>query len=139
MEALFFVSGRAAATGVRSEDDLPCEPLAPGLPVPGPEPLLALATALGVQTRGALSQLRDATCQSFPIWSLGPGLLRALLQLDDSQIDDTGQSWLEACGSARPDADLYEICLLLEALRAALREREDATHELFVLLEEKAL
>ena len=87
MEALFFVCDRAAAMGVRSEDDLPSDPVGAGLPVPGLEVLLALATALRVKSAGAYSQLRDATCQSFPIWAMGPALVEALADLDDTQVD----------------------------------------------------
>jgi hypothetical protein len=108
------------------------------LPVPGLKTLRALATALDLEAESALGQLRDATCQSFPIWALEPRVLGALLALDDSRIDEVGKAWLEACGEAQPDADLHEISLLLEDLRTALQEREDAAHELFVLLEEKA-
>ncbi len=138
MEALFFISDRSSAVGVRSQDDLPTDPLGEGLPVQGLRSLRPLVSVLAQNADDALRQLRDATCQSFPIWSFSPTLVGALRALDATQLESVGQAWLDACGDAPPDADLHEICLLLEAIQSGLREADDVGEELFVLLEERA-
>ena len=83
--------------------------------------------------------LGNRRLQTFPIWELGHGLREAIAALGETQVDAVGRAWLEACGDSRPDADLYEVCLLLGDLRAALVERDRDSDELFVLLEERAL
>ena len=138
MEATFFVCSRGDAIGVRSIDDLPVDPAGESLPLESTGVLSALARGLGGTAAGKLEPLRDATCQSFPVFEFADGASAALAEMDDDAIDELGESWLADPGWQGADVDLHEATTLLVEIRQALR---DATPEtaLFVLLEEKAL
>jgi len=137
MEAVFFVCPPEAAHDVRSIDDVPGEPAGEPLAVASPGALAGLVQALGAESRGALRQLRDATCQSFPVWAFARGLASALASLDEREIDAVAERWLATHARELGDVDLYELSLCVAGLRNALgASAEDA--RLFVLLEEKA-
>lgn len=138
MEATFFLARPADAVGVHSIDDLPVEPATEPLAIPRLGAIRALARVLGVDPEGALRQLTDTTCQSFPIWTLSSELMRALGTLPDDEIDDVARAWLDDESAAEVDADLYELSTLVGDLRESLRSRNDIAERLCVLLEEKA-
>jgi len=139
MEALFFTATREGATRVRSLEDLEDEPAAEPLRVDSPGAVVALAVVLCGSGRGSIEQLRDATCQSFPVWSLSAAFANALSSLADEDIDSIADAWLEKAGAAEVDADPYELTTCLADLRRALAEGRDGGEELFVLFEERAL
>jgi hypothetical protein len=139
MDATFFVSPRKRALGVRDIDQLPSEPVGESLRSDSPGALHALVQILSAGVRGAVQPLRDATCQSFPVWSFAPEFSAALMALDDDEIDGIAEQWLAHETAGELDADAYELSLLLGALREALSDRDGPDHELFVLLEERAL
>jgi hypothetical protein len=134
MDAIFFSCPTAAAAGVASSDDLPCEPVTEALRLADPSPLVALAHLLAVESPPR--PLRDATCRSFPVWALGHTLAARVQSLTGEEIDALAESWHRQCGSSL-DADLYELCTCLADLRAAAK-RCEAGEGLFVLLEERA-
>ncbi len=136
MEAVFFVGSPGEIGVVRSADDLPHEPAGDPLRLESPAALAGLVDSLGLGARGALRQLRDATCQSFPVWCFGREATSAIAAIDEADLDPVAERWLAAAGDSLPDADLYELSLCLGALRDAVRRDEGA--RLFVLLEEKA-
>ena len=76
MEATFFVSNQKQAVRVRYYDDLPVDPIGEPLFIPSPKALVALASALSGREQGSMQPLRDATCQSFPIFTFEPGVVR---------------------------------------------------------------
>jgi len=136
MDAVFFVCAPEAARQVRSIDDVG-EPAGDPLAVESPGALAGLISALDAEPRSALRQLRDATCQSFPIWTFAGACTASIAALDDDQVDAVAARWLAADAAALPDADPYQLALCLGALRDALHgAASDA--RLFVLLEEKA-
>lgn len=139
MEVLFFLATRDDAGGIRSIDDLQDDPAAEPLEVESPGALVALAFALCGSSNGALEQLRDATCQSFPVWALSAEFVAALESLSESDMDRVAESWLEKAGEHEVAADLYELTTCLTDLRDALLARQNREAELFALLEEKAL
>ena len=101
--------------------------------------LSALARALCGEDAGRVEPLRDATCQSFPVFEFSSSVSRTLQGLDEGDIDEAAQSWLadERCSGA--DIDLHETACLLADIRDALRGSESDRPKLFVLLEEKAI
>jgi hypothetical protein len=137
MEAIFFVCGAGEAHDVRSSDDVPGEPAAEPLAVASPGALAGLVHALAPEARGALRQLRDATCQSFPVWTFARELASALASLDEREVDAIAERWLASHADDLGDADLYELSLCIAGLRDALGASADGAR-LFVLLEEKA-
>jgi hypothetical protein len=139
MEALFFTATHERAVRIRSVDDLEDEPAAEPLRVDSPGAVVALAVALCGQGRGMIEQLRDATCQSFPVWSLSTDCADALSTLSDDAIDPIAEAWREKAGAAELDADLYELSTCLTDLRQALAVGRERGEQLFVLFEEKAL
>ena len=134
MDAIFFSCLKAAAIGVGSSDDLPCDPATEPLRLSDLSPLVSLAHLLGVEDPPR--PLRDATCRSFPVWTLGSELASQIRSLDDGAIDALAESWQKQSGSSL-DADLFELCTCLADLRRALRGCDDG-ESLFVLLEERA-
>jgi len=139
MEALFFTATRETATRVRSVEDLEDEPAAEPLRVDSPGAVVALSVVLCGGGRGSIKQLRDATCQSFPVWSLSAGFANALSSIGDEDIDSIAEAWLEKAGGAEIEADLYELTNCLTDLRRASALARDGGEQLFVLFEERAL
>ena len=155
MEAVFFRVTREQAATVRSADDLEDDPSAEPLRVGSPGAFVVLAEILCGPGRRSLEQLRDATCQSFPVWSLSEEVVDALGALADHELDGVAETWLAKAGGDELDADLYELSTFLTDLRTALgtdtqnalgNEPENASgadskgkEQLFVLFEEKAL
>lgn len=137
MDAVFFVGIPSDANGVRSVEDLPHEPAGDPLPIESPGALAGLVAALGLDSRGALRQLRDTTCQSFPVWSFNRDAATAIATLDEAGADAVAERWLGAEGDALGDCDLYELTLCLGSMKQALQDG-DLGSRLFVLLEEKA-
>ena len=137
MDAVFFVGIPNDAAGVRSVEDLPHEPAGDPLPIDSPGALAGLIAALGLDSKGALRQLRDTTCQSFPVWCFGRDASTAIAKLDEAGADAVAERWLAAEGDALGDCDLYELTLCLASMKDALRNG-DLGSDLFVLLEEKA-
>ena len=135
MEAVFFLARPEDAIAVASSDHLLPDPVGDPLRLSDPSPLVGLAGILGVG--GRVDPLRDATCRSFPVWDLGPGILKRLSTLAEDEIDGLAQEWHEQ-NENRLDADLYELAMCLTDLREASRECECEQH-LFALLEERAL
>lgn len=138
MEAIFFTGTRDRATRVRSGDDLDDEPVAEPLRVESPGAVAVLAVVVCGKDSGSLEQLRDATCQSFPVWSLSAPFAEALSTLSEDAVDSVAEAWLVKAGSAELDADLYELTTCLIDLRQALSKCGDRGEQLFVLFEEKA-
>jgi hypothetical protein len=134
MDAIFFSCSKAAAVGVGSSDDLPCDPATEPLRLSDLSPLVSLALLLGVEE--APRPLRDATCRSFPVWALGSQVASRIRSLEEEAIDPLAESWQKQSGSSL-DADLFELCTCLADLRRALRGCGDG-ESLFVLLEERA-
>ncbi len=140
MEATFFISHPRGAAGVLQYDDIPTEPIGEPLSMPSTANLIALAHAvLGEEAAGvALRPLRDATCQSYPIVSFEPAVIRGLATLKDSEIDEVAERWLEFSNWDDGEIDVYELSQCVEELRAGLAEVRDLGERLFILLEEKA-
>jgi len=117
------------------------EPAAESLRFSSPAALLALARALSSGTTPGVEPLRDATCQSFPVWSFDAAPSCALGDASDASLEAIAEQWHQALvgeDAADLDVDLYELSTCLTDLREALR-RATASERLFVLLEEKAL
>jgi hypothetical protein len=136
MQAIFFRCDAADAIGIRSSDDLPSEPASDELTIGSPAALFALATALDVPPRGAWHPVRDATCQSFPVWRVASELADALRDLPSENVDRVACAWEKATGPEALDADLFELATCVADLRQALED--GAGGPLFVLLEERA-
>lgn len=132
MEATFFESSRGEAAGVASLDDLPGEPVGESLRFESLAWLRRLAELVGLPASDFGEPLRDATCQSFPVWELGDRMCERVARLSDQSLDVAAERWVDA---AVADADAHELCELLCALRQALAEGAS----LYVLIEEKAL
>lgn len=138
MEATFFVANHREATAVRQYEDIQTEPLSEPLGIPTPATLVALATTISGAGQAALQPLRDATCQSYPIFSFAPAVVRALRDLKEGEIDALAERWLELGGWREGDVDLYELGQVLQDLRAGLGGVRALGDRLFILLEEKA-
>lgn len=132
MEIVFFIADPVEAKGVASSDDLPGDVAAEPMTVDGPGALLGLAEALGAGSGPAVRQLRDATCQSFPVWAIAEPLCEALASMSDERLDEKAEAW-----KPHDRVDLYERASCLTELRDALRLR-DAGERLFALFEERA-
>ena len=139
MEAFFFAATREGATRVRSVEDLEDEPATEPLRVDSPAAVVSLAAVVCGRSQGSLEQLRDATCQSFPVWSLSDQFADALSSLQgDDVIDSTAEAWLEKVGTSELQVDLYELMTFLTDLCEAVRVGRERGQQLFVLFEEKA-
>lgn len=138
MEATFFVANHRQAVGVRSFDDLPVDPVTDPLRIPSTRTLAALAQAVLGRDLGPMQPLRDATCQSFPVLTLEPAVVRALGRTRDEDIDEIAQRWLELGAWEDGDVDLYELSLFLKELQEGVGTIRNIGERLYVLLEEKA-
>ena len=132
MEIVFFLARSDEATRVASSDDLPADPAAEPMTIDGPEALLGLGPALGIDRDPGVRQLRDATCRSYPVWALSQALCARLEALGDDQLDRSADGW-----QTHEDSDPYERELCLRELRDALRGRSEE-EGLFAFLEERA-
>lgn len=140
MEATFFISKPAQAAGVLQYDDIPTEPIGEPLSMESTAGLAALARAVMGEDADAagLRPLRDATCQSYPIVSFEPPVIRAIAQLKDSEIDEVAERWLEIAPWDDGEIDVYELSQCLEELREGLGRVRGLGERLYILLEEKA-
>jgi len=138
MEAVFFVSAPGAAIGVACVDDLPGDPAAEPLAFDAPAALAGFVEALLGTARDALRPLRDATCQSFPVFSLSRELAAAVADLDATSLDAVAERWYERAADSLRDATPYDLSVCLGEIRDSLRASDD-DERLYVLLEEKAL
>jgi hypothetical protein len=132
MEIVFFLAQPHEASSVASSEDLPGDGPVESLAVDGPGALIDLGQALGFSDGPVVRQLRDATCQSFPVWALAESICQRLETLEDDEIDTHAEAW-----QVDETSDLYERATCLMELRDALRDREDG-ESLFALLEERA-
>ena len=132
MEIVFFIAREHEAQGVASSDDLPGDPATEPMDADGPAALQGLGEALGLGPERAAVRLRDATCRSFPVWSISSGLCTCLETLDDAGIDAAAEAWKPGGRS-----DAWERATGLTDLRDALRRREPG-EGLFALFEERA-
>ena len=139
MEAIVFSSTPGLATQIRSADDLVEGFVAEPLVVSSPRVFAALAEAAGLPGASALAPLRDATCQSFPVWTMAPALSACFAGLPDEALDDLVLRWRSGLEKEAIDADPYELATWLAELQAELRETRDDAESLFVLFEEKAM
>lgn len=145
MEAILFCSTSAEATGIRSADDLDAEFVAEPLVVSSPRVFAILAQVAAAEGDAArhetpgLAPLRDATCQSFPVWEVSESFADSLGGLGESQVDDLVERWRSALGSETLEADPYELSTWLVELQGAWKESDRRTEGLFVLFEEKAM
>ena len=139
MEAIVFSSTAARATRVRSADDLDDEFVAEPLIVSSPRVFSMLAQAAGLEVAAALEPLRDATCQSFPVWIMAQTLSASLQGFREDQVDELIERWRGGLGDEAMDADPYELSTWLVEIQAALRESEGTDEQLFILFEEKAM
>ena len=139
MEAIVFSSTAAGATRIRSADDLEAEFVAEPLVVSSPRVFALLAQAAGLEEIAALIPLRDATCQSFPVWILARALSESLAELSEDQMENLIERWREGLGDEALDADPYELSIWIAEIQAAWQESERADEQLFVLFEEKAM
>ncbi len=138
MEATFFVSNQKQAVRVRHYDDLPVDPIGEPLSIPSTKALVALASALAGEEQGPMRPLRDATCQSFPIFTFEPTVVRALAKLPEEKIDEIAQSWLDGANWDEGEVDLFELSDFIKELRDGLAAIRNLGEQLFILLEEKA-
>jgi hypothetical protein len=138
MEATFFVSNQKQAVRVRHYDDLPVDPIGEPLCIPSPKALVALASALSGHEQGPMRPLRDATCQSFPIFTFEPGVVRALVNLSEEEVDEIAASWIDGANWDEGDVDLCELSDFLKELREGLGSIRNLGERLYILLEEKA-
>lgn len=135
MEATFFASPRSEAVGVSCQEDLPREPAGEPVKFESIAWLRRLSELVGLSAAEFAAPLRDATCQSFPVWELGRELCQQLGKLGDEELDAVAVRWVD---EAVADADAHELSELLCQLREALR-LAGSDDRLYVLLEEKAL
>lgn len=138
MEATFFIANQRQAAGVRQYDDIPTEPIGEPLPVASAKVLVALASALSGEPQGPLQPLRDATCQSYPIFSFDPKVVGALVELKDEEVDAVAERWFAQACWPDGEVDLYELSEFLQQLRGSLGAVRNLGDRLFILLEEKA-
>lgn len=138
MHACFFRASVASAQRVRSSQDIGVDWIAEPLALGMPGALPALLRSMGGVDLAGFSQLRDATCQSFPVWSLGAAAVTWLGGATDAELETLAASWASHPDSAEMDADLHELDELLGVMRAACLECASDDQRLFVLLEETA-
>ncbi|MGH0036379.1 MAG: hypothetical protein ACQGVK_15235 [Myxococcota bacterium] len=139
MIVTFFTALRDEASGVGRVDDLPDGPLGEPLSLDSAAPLRALASLLAGEGQGAgAGPLRDATCQSFPVWEFASPVTRALAGCSDAALEAVAERWLEPLRSGGGDVDLYEVESLLRDLHEAARDLDGEGAQLFALLEERA-
>ncbi len=139
MEAIVFGSTTDLATRIRSADDLDAEFVAEPLVVSSLRVFAILARAAGLENAAALEPLRDATCQSFPVWIVAKALSESLVGLSADQLDDLVERWREGLGDEALEADPHELSTWLAETQEAVQESEGADEQLFVLFEEKAM
>lgn len=139
MEAVFFSATPEDVERIRSADDLVEDPATAPLRVESPGAVIALGRALCGERGAALEPLRDATCQSFPVWTLAASAISSLRGLDAEGADAVAERWLDGAGADELDADLHELSICLVELRDAIRAGEGSGEALFVLFEEKAI
>lgn len=133
MELVFFIALPADAVGISTMDDLGTEPAAEPIAVAGPRVLTDLVGCVVPQdSHPQVEPLRDATCQSFPVWSLPETFCTALAPMEEEELDARAASW-----STGSDTDPYERAMELTELRDALRHRSPG-ERLYALLEERA-
>ena len=134
MDLVFFLASPEEAGGVASSDDLPNHCAAEPIRVAGPRALLDLMGRVAPTTELPLARpLRDATCQSFPIWTIAESFCSALARMDEEEVDARAEGW-----STGSDTDAYERAMELMELRDALRERASG-ESLYALFEERVL
>jgi hypothetical protein len=138
MEATFFVAKQQQAVGVRHYDDLPVDPIGEPLQISSFKTLLALASAVSGTEQGPIQPLRDATCQSFPIFTFEPGVVAALAKVDEADLDGIAQLWLDTADWDDQDPDLYELSDFLRDLQSGIGTIRNLGERLYILLEEKA-
>ncbi|MFP8871511.1 MAG: hypothetical protein VCB43_08840 [Myxococcota bacterium] len=138
MEATFFIAKQQQALGVRHFDDLPVDPVTEPLCIPSTKTLAALATVVLGQEQGAMQPLRDATCQSFPIFSFEPAVVRTIGRYSEDEIDNVAELWLETGAWDDGDADAYELSTFLTELQEGIGTIRNIGERLYILLEEKA-
>ncbi|MFT5444099.1 MAG: hypothetical protein ACI8W3_003151 [Myxococcota bacterium] len=138
MDATFFVANQKQAVRVRHFDDLPVDPLADPLFIQSPKALTALASAVSGSQQPPMQPLRDATCQSFPIFTFEPAVVKALSKLNDEEVDEVAERWLEAANWEDGEVDLYELSEFLKELNQGLGGVRNIGEHLYILLEEKA-
>jgi len=138
MEATFFIAKQQQAVGVRHFDDLPVDPISEPLQIPSTKALIALATVLSGQDQGPMQPLRDATCQSFPIFTFEPTVVRAIARLSEDEIDGIAELWLDTEAWDDGDADIYELSTFLNELQEGIGTIRNLGERLYILLEEKA-
>jgi hypothetical protein len=138
MEATFFVAKQQQAIGVRQYDDLPVEPIGEPLEIPSFKTLVALAAAVSGDAQGPMKPLRDATCQSFPIFSFEPSVIKALANATEDEIDDIARLWLDDADWDDQGPDLYELSEFLRELKAGIGAIRNFGERLYILLEDKA-
>ncbi|MDG2049054.1 MAG: hypothetical protein P8M78_02720 [Myxococcota bacterium] len=134
MELVFFIALPEDAVRVSTIDDLGTEPAAEPIAVAGPRVLTDLVGCVvpeGSNLR--VEPLRDATCQSFPVWSIPENFCTALAPMEEDELDARAASW-----STGSETDPYERSMELTDLRDALRHRSPG-QRLYALLEERAL
>ena len=133
MELVFFIARPEDARGVASSHDLPGEMAAEPIRADGFAALTALGERVDAGPQPAFRQLRDATCCSYPVWSVSDAVCTRLQGLDDEQIDGLAELW-----QPHPESDVFDRSGCLAALREGLGVRA-AGEALFVLIEERAL
>lgn len=139
MEATFFVARHQQAVGIRHYDDLPVEPIGEPLEVVSFKTLIALTQALaGTDQEGPLLPLRDATCQSFPIFTFPPSVAKALANVVEDDLDDIAQVWLESADWDEEGPELCELSDFLKELKVGIGAIRNLGERLYILLEEKA-
>lgn len=138
MEATFFVAKQEQVVGVRHCGDLPVDPIAEPLQIPTAKVLIALASVVLGREQGPMQPLRDATCQSFPIFSFEPAVVDTISGYSEPEIEYTARLWLDSGAWDDGDVDLYELSLFLTELRDGIGKIENIDERLFILLEEKA-
>lgn len=136
MEVTFFVCRSDDAVGVAHADDLPVDPAAEPLRMPGLETLRSLLVQLGGVEAARLEPLRDATCQSFPVFELAAAAPLGALAPDS--VEPVAAAWRDQADWRGEPPDLDVLCELLDDLRVAVAAA-GGDEKLFVLLEEKAL
>jgi hypothetical protein len=85
-----------------------------------------------------MQPLRDATCQSFPIFSFEPAVVRTIGRYSEDDIDNVAELWLETGAWDDGDADAYELSTFLKELQEGIGTIRNIGERLYILLEEKA-
>ena len=134
MELVFFIALPEEAVQISTMDDLGADPAAEPIAVVGPRVLKDLMSCVVSQGSNLrVEPLRDATCQSFPVWSIPERFCAALAPMEEEELDARAASW-----STGSDTDPYERAMELTELRDAVRHRSPG-QRLYALLEERAL